>query len=354
MKKQLKTHPRLSMHKRAGFTLVELMIAIVLGLLVVAATTELFLGGLISLRLQQGGADAQDNGLFGLDFVSKDLRLTNYGNIQGDNLVLNDKTVNGGIILTADTAPGASTSNLTDVRMSAVATDYVPNGLLTHGPGGTVSTVTDEWKALTKVINPSSTKSDQLTFQFIAPVATTDCEGAAVAAGVRVVERLFLRPDANDANSLVLACDAGRINPAIPAVPPAGASPGSPAVPPILVGMTAAADKTGTVIMSHVEHFHILLTTIKSDGKFVNYTVSDYMGIVTAPGVSKPQILGVQLAVLVRSTENTSSTAVDPTQAFKMLDQSVKVAATDVKSNHYVRRVYSSTIAIRNGFGSAS
>ena len=343
MTQRLMRKTGLTMRKAAGFTLVELMIAIVLGLLVVAAATDLFLGGLVGLRLQQGGADAQDNGLFGLDYVAKDIRLTNYGNLQ--NLIMNDKTTGGGIVLTADTAPGVSVANLTGVRMSSSATDYVPSGLLSRGPGGTTSTTANEWQGLTKVLTPSGTKSDQLTFQYVAPIVTTDCQGGAAAAGVTIVERLFLRVDANDANSLVLACNAGRV---------------TPGAIPVLSGMgTVAPDKKeGAVIMSHVEHFHVLLSVIKPvtpattppTYTYTNYNISDYMAIVGA----KPQIQAVQIGVLVRSSENTSSAAINPTQTFKVLDQNVTVAATDVKSNHYVRRVYTTTIALRNGFGSAS
>jgi type IV pilus assembly protein PilW len=335
MNQRLTKETRLTLRKAAGFTLIELMIAIVLGLLVVAAATDLFLGGLVGLRLQQGGADAQDNGLFGLDYVAKDIRLTNYGNLQ--NLVMNDKSTGGGIVLTADTAPGVSVANLTGVRMSNSATDYVPSGLLSRGPGGTTSANVNEWQGLTKVLTPSTAKSDQLTFQYVAPIVTTDCQGVAAAAGVTIVERLFLRVDANDANSLVLACDAGRV---------------TPGAIPVLSGMgTAAPDKKeGAVIMSHVEHFHVLLSVVKLDGTYVNYNISDYMGIVGA----KPQIQAVQIGVLVRSTENTSSAAIDPTQTFKVLDQNVTVAATNANSNHYVRRVYTTTIALRNGFGSPS
>lgn len=345
MNQHLQQKNKLKSLKSAGFTLVELMIAIVLGLLIVAAATDLFLGGMVSLRLQQGGADAQDNGLFGLDYVAKDIRLTNYGNPQ--NLVLNDKTINGGIILTADTSPAASTANLTDVRKSSNTTDYVSPGWLTRGPAGTVGSGANDWKGLTKVVSPSTTKSDQLTFQFIAPVATTDCEGNNVNAGVRVVERLFLRADVNDANSLVLACDAGFVTPGVAAIPAAGATPAVPAVPPILTNIGDA----GQVVMNHVEHFHVLLGTQKADGTLVYYSISDYLGVTTNP---KPQIVSVQMAVLVRSSDNTSSAAIDPTQTFKMLNQNVTVATADSSANHYVRRVYSTTIALRNGFGSAS
>ena len=113
----MSNHPNLNTHK--GFTLIELLISIVLGLLLVAAASQLLVGGLVSSRLQQGAADAQDSGLFGLDYLAKDIRLTNYGNYGNvQNLVLSDITPTGGVVL--------STTNLS-------VSPAVSTGLLSHG-----------------------------------------------------------------------------------------------------------------------------------------------------------------------------------------------------------------------------
>ena len=64
-----------------GFTLVELMVALVLGLLVTAAAIQLFITGQMSLNTQKGMADLQESGNFGLRYITNDLRKTNYGNV---------------------------------------------------------------------------------------------------------------------------------------------------------------------------------------------------------------------------------------------------------------------------------
>ena len=46
---------------QAGFTLIELMVSIVLGLLVTAAAVQLFITGQVSLSMQRALADIQDN-----------------------------------------------------------------------------------------------------------------------------------------------------------------------------------------------------------------------------------------------------------------------------------------------------
>lgn len=40
-------------NKEQGFTLIELIVALALGLILVAAATQLFIGGLLSSRLQR-------------------------------------------------------------------------------------------------------------------------------------------------------------------------------------------------------------------------------------------------------------------------------------------------------------
>lgn len=331
----------------SGFTLIELMISLTLGLLIVAAASQLFVGGVISFRLQQGAADAQDNGLFGLEYIAKDIRIANYGNPQF--LVLTDTTRDGGIVLTADSAGSVGTSNFTDVRMSAAVSDYVPNGLLTHGAGDTVGT-TNQWQGLTKVTTGStgSTASDQLTIQYLAPSAMSDCEGRTIAAGTRVVERYFLRADTTDTTALVLACTAGSITPKVDAVAadPANGVAAVTYVPPILSNLSGA----GQIIMNRVGHLHFLLGTETAASAWKYYSIHDYMALTG----TKPRIKTVGVAMLVRSTDNTANKAIDPTQTFRMLDQDVQVATTDSIANHYVRKVYSTTISLRNGLGSPS
>ncbi|MFZ0331211.1 MAG: prepilin-type N-terminal cleavage/methylation domain-containing protein, partial [Acinetobacter bohemicus] len=82
----------------AGFTLVELMIALALGLIIVAAAIMLFLTGQKSYVLQSGMSDLQDNANFGLNYIAKDIRLTNLNVVKAD---IDDETQYGGVVLTS-------------------------------------------------------------------------------------------------------------------------------------------------------------------------------------------------------------------------------------------------------------
>ena len=58
---------------RNGFSIVELMVALLLGSLIAIAATQLFLVNRQTSNLQQGIASVQDQGRFAMDYISRDL-----------------------------------------------------------------------------------------------------------------------------------------------------------------------------------------------------------------------------------------------------------------------------------------
>ena len=79
-----------------GLSLLELMTALALGLVLVAVAVQMFISSQANLALQRSLGDLQDNGLFGLDFIAKDLRKINLG---ASLAVLDSQIAQGGIIL---------------------------------------------------------------------------------------------------------------------------------------------------------------------------------------------------------------------------------------------------------------
>jgi type IV pilus assembly protein PilW len=61
-----------------GLSLIELMIALVIGLLIIAGVGEVFLSGRASYNLQQRLGDLQENGRFALHFLQQDIRKAGY------------------------------------------------------------------------------------------------------------------------------------------------------------------------------------------------------------------------------------------------------------------------------------
>ncbi|MGH8460239.1 MAG: PilW family protein [Stenotrophobium sp.] len=64
--------------RQAGLTLIETMIAMVIGLLIVAGIGEVFMAGRASYNVQQRLGDLQDNGRFALMFLERDIRHAAY------------------------------------------------------------------------------------------------------------------------------------------------------------------------------------------------------------------------------------------------------------------------------------
>lgn len=332
---------KFSFKSQKGFTLIELMVALVLGLILVAAAIQLFTGGILSSQLQRANAEIQDSGVFGVDYMLRDIRLANVGNLT--NLEINDQTAYGGIVLTGSTA-----SNTTNVNFvpKVEAAAYIDSTLLSRGSGDTVSSTDNYWKGLSNVKNTAGTAqiSDQLTIQFVAPSQMFNCEGQIVYPGDLVVQRYFLRVDANGSGTsdIALACDANT---------PATAADTVSSKPTAISGLGTA----GQIIIPRVDHFHVLLKTRDEDGNLSYYTIPQYRAAATAarattPTAKKaPRILAIQASVLIRSTNNAKNTVVDPAQAtYVMLDTTVK--ATDT-SNRFLRRAYNSTVALRNAMG---
>ena len=62
-----------------GFTLIELMISLVLGLLISAAIIQVFITSQRVDRVQSAGSEIQDSAVFGIQSIEQQLRLANLG-----------------------------------------------------------------------------------------------------------------------------------------------------------------------------------------------------------------------------------------------------------------------------------
>jgi type IV pilus assembly protein PilW len=318
------------MKTQKGFTLVELLVALVLGLIITATALLLFLTGQKSYSMQQGTADLQDNANFGLSFITQGVRLANLNNTKA---LVNDELEQGGVVLTQNNF-NASVTAIPAALLSASAGDTVGEGR--------------QWRGLSNAATPANAttlvRSDQLVIQYRAQTNGRDCEGNAYVPGRVVIERYFLRVDENsdarEGNALALVCDAGQyvssatdiVDPNVEANPPV---PGT--------GYGGA----GQILMKRVDYFRVLLGVENSAGNKRYIGIREYRNLA---GV-KPRIVSVSLGVLARSTQPVGEDAViNPNQIFDVLDQRVRIHS-DGNPRGYVRQVITQEIAIRNGLG---
>lgn len=119
--KELMNYP-----KQKGFSLVELMVAMVLGLIVVGGTISIFSGTMQSTRLNQALAQMQSNTRFATALISNDLRMAGFSGCASNSA--------GDFIVTANTPPTNNFDN-TAVHGAVVnATDWSPGRPIGYDP----------------------------------------------------------------------------------------------------------------------------------------------------------------------------------------------------------------------------
>ncbi|WP_230659410.1 prepilin-type N-terminal cleavage/methylation domain-containing protein [Psychrobacter sp. I-STPA10] len=274
------------MQQQQGFTLIELMISLILGLLIAAAAFQVFYISQRTSTTQSSASEVQDSAVFGIQAVEYDIRLAN---LKAASHELNKKTGNGGIILTVDNAPTA-------LQAASYASSYTKQGV-------------DE--------GYYSTNADQLTIQFVAPQNMSDCEGANVTAGDRIVQRYFLKSTGTtEKPSYALACDAYHPN-------------------DLAFGTGTSTPDSGEVIVPNVEQFRVMLLTENG-----YRTINGYNAL---PGDGE-LIYGVKLGlVLAGDTPTIQAQNNTPTLFGENLAK--RNGLTKVNT---VRRIYEPTILLRN------
>lgn len=303
---------------QAGFTLIELMISLVLGLLISAAVIQIYLINVKTSSVQASGSELQEASVFGLQQLEKKIRIANLGN---PATRIDDTTAKGGIVLTG--------ANL------GITGVYANTGYLTRRAADATSG-TNGWTGASN----TSVPSDQLTIQYtnIRDSSLTDCEGSTVAINDIAVERYFLRPVANDTSSgaiknLVLACDAGRVD-------PAGG-----------VRTIGTADdllnygQLGQDYITNVDQFKILLgvqyDSGPNTGKLIYLPSNAYLSITT----DKPSITSIKIGLIVHGS--TPVLGSDDQTSFTLLGQN-NVLKTDAARKKQVRTTYETTTLLRN------
>lgn len=284
-------------YKQLGFTLIELMVSLALGLVIMLAAMQLLLTNQINFNLQRGMGNVQENGRFAIDYINSTVRNSEYAFAQNS-----DDYLTSGII--------------TDItQLQSLVTDaFVSNN------DGTALGIGN---------------SDQLVIrQWVSSAMTNlrDCEGNVVipagsTTGRFVVSRYFVRADTPAGSTAALACDAGTYSEGDAAITGYGGD--------------------GVVLLSTIDSFQVLLgvattPTPPLGQRFpVRYmTVSGYAAL-PAP---RPVVSALRVGVLVRSSESTGESFGEPAN-IQVLDAKVEGSLINDKRVH---RLFTSTLALRN------
>lgn len=304
------------MKKQAGFTLIELMISIGLGLIIVASALMLFLSGQRNVAVQKNSADLQDDQNFGLNYIAKNIRQAN---------------------LNSPSASLSSTSNLSGIVFSAAnISDKV-----TLDTNFATKFVTANLGAsnmqIKNGINYTDAVNDQLVIQY-KPVETGgyDCSGRLIdRTDIYILERYFIRTDANgggtDAERSALACASSRY------------AAGLTTATALESTSTSGLYGSGEIIMKRVDLFRVRFLV---DGKRY-MTVAQYNA-----STAKPRILAIQLGIIARAPDKSGERSISTAQEFTLLGQTF-TQKTDFP-NRYLRVPIMQTVALRNALGDRS
>lgn len=327
--------------QQVGFTLIELMIALTLGLILVAVAIQLLISGQVNYRIQNAASAVQDSGVFGLNAVTKNIRLANYGNAGA----MNDETLYGGIVLSAQTTTGVDSTtpngNLNGVKQGGtlVAGDtYISKNAQNDSAFGTL-------------------KSDQLVIIYQSPENMVTCTGkntkgvsrslTALTRGWYVVEKYYIKKRASTDEADLYCSDAlftakGESNNQVYTV---GSTTTTIATPEVLT--TDYGSNAGEMIAQNVEYMRVQLVVRNSNNTTAVMGINDYLTLpvdadsTTATPAHRPAVIGVNIGLLARSTDKVSNNTIT---AYKVLDKNLTAP-----SDKYMRHVYTTTIALRNG-----
>ena len=314
-------------HKRytSGFTLMELMIALALGLLIVAAGLAVFLSSQRSLGLQSGMSELQQNANFGMSLVTHDLRHTNLNTASSHRV--NNYTNGSGIIFKKENLPTAlqATANLEAEFVTLQNKD-------TDNTTGT---------------------SDRLTIQYTPATSTIfNCEGVQVtgASSKTIVQRYYVAESpqqvTGEPTSYSLYCDAASYD---------GAG---------LVGLNTNAQQ----IMQRVDAFKVRLVVKYPAGQLRYMTINEYITAMDAiraacatpidEGICAKTYLNVvsmDIGILSRSTGTIGAEANLNTQtSFDVAGTPVTLKGVATVNKRYLRQAVNQVVAIRNTLGASS
>lgn len=274
-----------------GFTMLELIIAMALGLLIIAAATGVFLAGQRSLATQSGMGDLQQNAMFGIAQLTYDLRHINLNTT--NTTVITRQTAGAGVVFSdANLATDASITEISEDRITKVETSA--NSVF------------------------AGINNDQLTIQFKPHLGNLlrSCTGRMLNANEVNIQRYFIRAMPQGDNRFGLYCEASNSDESF---------------------------GTQSLIIPDVEAFKVRFGT--KNGSDMQYKGIDDLA-------DSDEIISIEVGLIMRSTHNlgSSNSVVNDDKTYRIAGQEVQLINTS-GTPAFFREVFSQVVAIRNSSG---
>lgn len=292
-----------------GFTLIELMIAMTLGLLIVAAALGVFLSGQRSLATQTGMDDLQQNSIFGLSQLTHELRHTNLNTSRSTNQAVTKTGEGSGVIFSDDNRRKDISSNISADNFA----NAIDDRFLTR-------TETGRNPIFTNISN------DQLTIQFKPHEADllTSCTGRSLDRDEFNAQRYFVQAMPNTSNPVRygLYCDANN-----------------------------SEETFGSgerLLIPDVEAFKVRFNTKQgNDFKYMN------IGEILS-STNNDEIISIEIGLVMRSTHNLGSAGefVNNNATYTIAGTRATLDPNSTSNQpRHLREAFSQVVAIRNSSG---
>lgn len=357
-----------NINTQKGFTLIELMIAVVIGLIITAAAAQVYVMGVRNASIQKAASGVLDANVFGLQQIEKNVRMAGLGLGMSTNL---NRDCSGLVISTNNNnrfncSDGSPASDATNSDIYTIKLEGITGGV---GLAHDMRTLAAKGPS-----NTSNTDTPQLTIQFRAPVDMRDCEGR-LALGPRqvngwqhgrklddnsakinvdgqvIIERYFVHR--NTEGQLELRCDAGRYvlehitNEAdLPRILTPDQQQAYQAA--AIVGENSPVRGMGAddaLIISGIDDFQVRLGVKGASG--IRYaTIAQY-----EQGEVAGEVVAVKMAILAKGNFPIPQNDAVANPEYKIFENDNVTMATGQPTNS-IRRVYESTVMLRNSRGS--
>ena len=283
-----------------GFTLLELMIAITLGLLITAASIMLFLSVSRNYSAQKANSDIQGNGVFGVPHMLRQLReVPSEGGV-----LLNDK---GNQADGTNFTVGTNSDVLTVRYIVKPSQMLANNNNLVTCQGITIQSILTN-QLNDQIIEAQKDETDEVKKQKIANDLKANFN---FDQPITVIEQYYLRQNGINCRALVN-------NNNLPAL---------------------TANTIGTLIIPSVDYFHVQLIT-RNQGLFKNIDLPTNLA-------AGNQVVGLQIGILLRSAHQIQGASyINTANNIQVLNNSISLNTG--ASSQLLRQVVVQTIAIRN------
>ena len=331
---------RESLRHQRGVTLVELMVALALGLLITVAMLKVYVDASRMYRFNEGLARVQENGRFALEFIRRDARVAGFWGCYSDAPLTNQISATSDAWL--DVAAGHITGTNDDGLNSADSITFRS----ATGSGTLVNTT-------------MTAASDSVSVDSVATITSgmaaliSDCDNGDIfqvtgVSGTSLAHAAGTNTNTS-ANLSKTYASGSRVYQAQQSTfcIALGADPSQPSLRRLTnptSGQTCASN--GDELIEGVENMQILYgedTDADSEGANGDGTANRYVPIGTA-SLDIDRVVSVRLSLLARSLNNNLTTAPSP---YTFNGTAVTPGATD----KYLRKVFTTTITLRNKAG---